>query len=172
MSDLSLCVGIGDIELFIALVRGLLTRLKWHVVSLNLATLSETIQRILLGEAALLFQHDEQLNVVTDNIVVTTVQIMDERLDRLQDILKSGQMYIIIETNQPLPAHSDIIFSECGMNGPEPSECSPSHNISTCGANQLINHVPGNNYDTIVNAFVINPTTKMAMTITKNCCQM
>ena len=113
MSDLALLVGIEDTELSKALIRGPPTRLKWHVVSLNPTTLSETIQRILLGEAALSFDNNEQFNVVTDNVVVTTVQRMDERLDRLEDILKSCQLSrtaFPVETNQPLPAQSDIIF--------------------------------------------------------------
>ena len=63
MSDLALLVGIGDKELSKALIRGLPTRLKWHVVSFNLTTLSETIQRILLGEAALSFEHNEKMKL-------------------------------------------------------------------------------------------------------------
>ena len=34
------------------------------------------------------------------------------------------------------------------MNGPESSEFSPSHNISTCDANQLMNSVPRNSWYT------------------------
>ena len=82
----------ADAELSKALIRGPPTRLKWHVVSFNPTTLSETIQRILMGEAALSFDNNEQFNAVTDNVVITTVQIMDERLDRLEDILKSCQL--------------------------------------------------------------------------------
>ena len=94
------------------------------------------------GEAALSFEHNKQFNAVTDNVVVTIVQRMNESLDRLEDILKSCQMSRMIdpvETNQHLPAQSDIIFNKCGMNGHEPSECSPSHNISTCGACKPLN---------------------------------
>ena len=47
MCDLALRVGIEDTELSKTLIRGLLTRLKWHVVSFNPTTLSKTIQRIL-----------------------------------------------------------------------------------------------------------------------------
>ena len=141
MCDLALLVGIEDTELSKALIRGFLTRLKWHVVSFNPTTLSETIQRILLDEATLSFGDNEHINVVSENGMTTTVQRMDERLDRLEDILKSCQLSRTaypVETNQPLPAKSAIIFNECQMNGPELSECSPSNNISTCGANQLI----------------------------------
>ena len=53
MSDLALLVGIGEEELSKALIRGLPAKLRWHVVSFNPTTLSETIQRILLGEATL-----------------------------------------------------------------------------------------------------------------------
>ena len=148
MSDLAL-VGIEDTELSKALIRGLPTRLKWHVVSFNPTTLSETIQHILLGEATLSFGDNEHINVVSENGMTTTVQRMDERLDRLEDLQKSCQLSRTaypVETNLPLPAQSDIIFNECQMNCHKLSECSPSHNISTCGANQLLNSVPRNGF--------------------------
>ena len=53
MCDLALLVSIEDTELSKALIRGFMTRLKWHVVSFNPTTLSETIHRILSGEATL-----------------------------------------------------------------------------------------------------------------------
>ena len=112
------------------------------MVIFNPTTLSETIQRILLGESTLSFDDNEHINVVNDNGMTTTVQIMDERLDRVEDILKSGQLSRTTypeKTNQPLPAQSDIVFNECEMNGHDLSECSPSNNISTCGASQLLN---------------------------------
>ena len=114
------------------------------MVSFNPTTLSETIRRILLGEATLSFGDNEHINSASENGMTTKVQRIDERLDILEDILKSCQLTRTaypVETNQPLPAQSDIIFSECEMNGHELSECSPSHNISTCGANQLINSI-------------------------------
>ena len=148
MSDLAL-VGIGEEELSKALIRGLPAKLRWHVVSFNPTTLSETIQRILLGEATLSFDDNEHINVVSENGIATTVQRMDERLDKLEDLLKSCQLSrtaFPVETNQPLPAQSDIIFNECEMNGHELSECSLSNNISTCGANQLINSIPRDSF--------------------------
>ena len=144
MCDLVILVGIEGTELSKTLIRGLLTRLKWHVVSFNPTTLSETIHRILLGEATLSFEDNEHINVVNDNGMTTTVQRMNERLDRLQDILKSCQLSrteFPVETNQPLPAQSDIVFNECEMNGHDLSECSPSNNISTYGDSQLLNSV-------------------------------
>ena len=92
MCDLALLVGTADTELSKALIRGLPTRLKCHVVSFNLTTLSETIERILLGEATLSFGDNEHINVVSENGMPTTVQRMNERLDRLYDILKSCQL--------------------------------------------------------------------------------
>ena len=145
MCGLAILVGIEDTDLSKTLIRGLLTRLKWHVVSFNPTTLSETIQRILLGEATLSFEDNEHINVVNDNGITTTVQRIDERLDRLEDLLKScplSRTAYPVATNQPLPAQSDIVFNECEMNGHELSECSPSHNISTCDTKQLINSVP------------------------------
>ena len=149
MCDLALLVGIEDTELSKTLIIGLPTRLKWHVVSFNPTTLSETIQRILLDEATLSFDDNEHINVVNDNGMTTTVQRMNERLDRLEDILKSCQLSrtaFPVETNQPLPAQSDIIFNESEINGLEQSECSPSNNILTCGANQFINSIPRDSF--------------------------
>ena len=80
MSDLAFLVGIGEEELSKA-------KLRWHVVSFNPTTLSETIQRILLGEATLSFDDNEHINVVSENGMATTVQRMDERLDKLEDLL-------------------------------------------------------------------------------------
>ena len=144
MCDLALLVGIEDTELSKTLIRGLPTRLKWHVVSFNPTTFSETIHRILLGEATLSFEDNEHINVVNDNGMTTTVQRMDERLDRLEYIRKSCQLsrtVFPVETNQPLPAQYDIVFNECEMNGHDLSECSPSNNISTYGDSQLLNSV-------------------------------
>ena len=145
MCDLALVVGIEDTELSKTLIRGHPTRLKWHVVSFNPTTLSETIQRILLGETTLSFGVNEQINdVVSDNGITTTVQRIDERLDRLEDLLKScplSRTAYPVATNQPLPAQSDIVFNECEMNGHDLSECSPSNNISTYGDSQLLNSV-------------------------------
>ena len=102
-----------------------------------------------MGAATLSFDDNEHINVVNDNAMTTTVQRMVERLDRLEDLLKSCQLSrtaYLVETNQPLPAQSDIIFNECEMTGHELSECSVSHNISTCGASQLLNSVPRDNF--------------------------
>ena len=150
MSDLALLVGIGQEELSKALIRGLPAKLRWHVVSFNPTTLSETIQRILLGEATISFDDNEHINVVSENGMATTVQRMDDRLDKLEDLLKSCQLsrtaYPAEQNDQPLPAESDIIFNECEMNGHELSEYYPSHNISTYGANQLINSIPRDSF--------------------------
>ena len=145
MCDLALVVGIEDTDLSKTLIRGHPTRLKWNVVSFNPTTLSEIILRILLGEATLSFGDNEHINVVSENGMITTVQRMDERIDELEDLLKSCQLSrtaFPVETNQHLPAKSAIIFNECQMNGHELSKCSASHNISTCDAKQLINSVP------------------------------
>ena len=144
MCDLTLLVGIEDTEPFKTLIRGHPTRLKWHVVSFNPTTLSETIQRILSGEATLSFDDNENINVLNDNGMTTTVQRIDERLDRLEDLLKScplSRTAYPVATNQALPAQSDIVFNECEMNGHDLSECSPSNNISTYGDSQLLNSV-------------------------------
>ena len=104
MSDLALLVGIGDIELSKALIRGFPTRLQWHVINFNPTTLSEIIQRILLGDATLSNGDNEHINVVSENGMATTVHIMIERLDKIWNLLKSCQLSrtaYSVETNQP-----------------------------------------------------------------------
>ena len=59
MSELSISVGIKEEELSKALIRGLPPKVRWHVVSFNPTTLSDTIQRILLGEATLSFTEEK-----------------------------------------------------------------------------------------------------------------
>ena len=88
MSDLALLVGIGEEELSKGLIRRLPAKLRWHVVSFNPTMLSETTQRILLGEATLSFDDNEHIIVVSENGIAKTVQRMDERLDKLEDLLK------------------------------------------------------------------------------------
>ena len=92
MSDLTLLVGIGEDEVSKTLIRGLPAKHRWHVVSFTPTTLSETIQLILLGKATLSFDYNEHINVVSENGMATTVQRMDERLDKLENLLKSCQL--------------------------------------------------------------------------------
>ena len=60
MSKLALLVGIKEEELSKALIRGLPPNLRWHVVTFNPTTQSETIQIILLGEATLSFAEENK----------------------------------------------------------------------------------------------------------------
>ena len=81
-------------------------------MSFNPTTLSETIQRILLGEATLSFDDNEHINVVSENGMTTTVQRMDERLDKLEDLLKSCELsrtaYPAEQNDQPLQRPSSL----------------------------------------------------------------
>ena len=89
-------------------------------------TLSETIQRILLGEATLSLDDNEHINVVSENGMVTTVQRMDERLDKLKDFLKSCQLsrtaYPAEQNDQPLQRPFILNRRACGRNGHTASE--------------------------------------------------
>ena len=70
MSDLALLVGIREEELSKALIRGLSAKLRWHIVSFIPTTLSETIQRKLLGDATLSFEHKSaEMNVWIDETI-------------------------------------------------------------------------------------------------------
>ena len=140
MSDLALIVGIGEEELSKVLIRGLPAKLRWDVVSFNPTTLSETIQRILLGEATLSFDDNEHINVVSENEMATTVQRMEERLDKLEDLLKSCQLsrttYPAKQNDQPLQRSFGFNCRTCARNGHKSSECFRSSYANPSWVNQ------------------------------------
>ena len=144
MSDLALLVGIGEEELLKALIRGLPAKLRWHVVSFNPNTLSETIQRILLGEATLSLDDNEHINVVSENGMAITVQRMYERLDQLEDILQSCQLsrtaYPAEQNDQPLQRSFGLNCRTCGRNGHKASECIRSSYVNSSWVNQRFNN--------------------------------
>ena len=90
-------------------------------MSFNHTTLSETIQRILLGEATLSFDDNEHINVVSENGMAITVQKMDERSDKLDVLLKSCQLsktaYPAEQNDQPLQIPFSLNCRACGRNG-------------------------------------------------------
>ena len=92
MSNLALLVGIEDEELMKALIRGLPSKLRWHVISFNPTTLNETIQRILLGEATLASEYGDQINMMEDNSMITVVRQLDEKMDKLEEMIKDCRM--------------------------------------------------------------------------------
>ena len=89
-------------------------------MSFNLTTLNETIQGILLGEATLSFDDNEHINVVSENGMATTVQRMDERLEILEELLKSWQLYRTAypteQNDQPLQRLFGLNCRTCGRN--------------------------------------------------------
>ena len=102
-------------------------KLRWHVVRFNPTTLSETIQLILFGEATLSFDDNEHINVVSENGMATTVQRMNERLDKLEDLLKSCRLsrteYPAEQNDQPLQRSFGLNCTICGRNGHKASLC-------------------------------------------------
>ena len=160
MSDLALLVGIGEEELSKARIRGLPAKLRWHVVSFNPTTLSETIQRILLGEATSSFDDNEHINVVSENGMSTTVQRMDERLDKLEDLLKSCQLsriaYSAEQNEQPPQRSFNLNCRTCGENGHKASECFRSSYGNSSWVNQRFNN---NSRTTIMRTFLTEGTT-------------
>ena len=144
MSDLALLVGIGEEELSKALIRGRPAKLRWHVVSFNHTTLSEAIQRILLGEATLSFDDYEHIiNVGSENGMATTVQRMNEQLDKLENLLKSCQLSITAypaeQNDQPLQRSFGLNCGTCGRNGHNASECFRSSYGNSSWVNQHFN---------------------------------
>ena len=113
-------------------------------MSFNPTTLSETIQRILLGEATLSFDDKEDINVVSKNGMATTVQRMDERLNKLEDLLKSFQLsttaYPAEQNDQPLQRPFGLNCRTCGRNGHKASECFRSSYGNPSWVNQRFNN--------------------------------
>ena len=112
MSDFALLVGIGE-ELSKALIRGLPAKLRWHAGSFNPTTLSETIQRILLGEATLSFDDNERINVVSENGMATTVQ--SRTINLYRDYLVSTAEHVVemVTKRQNAFVHLMAIFIVC-----------------------------------------------------------
>ena len=113
-------------------------------MSFNPTTLSETIQRILLGEAILSFDDNEHINVVSENRMATAVQIMDERLDKLEDLLKSCQLsrtaYPAEQNDQPLHRSFGLNCRTCGRNSHKASECFSSSYGNSSWVNRRFNN--------------------------------
>ena len=113
-------------------------------MSFNHTTLSETIQRILLGEATLSFDDNEHINVVSENGMAAIVQRMDERLDNLDDLLKSCQLsrtaYPAEQNDQPLQRPFGLNYRTCGRNGHKASECFRSPYDNSSCVNQRFNN--------------------------------
>ena len=144
ISDLALLVGIGEDELSKALIKELTAKPRWHVVSFNHTTLSETIQRILLCEATLSFDDNEHINVVSEYRMATRVQRMDKRLDKLEDLLKSCQLsraaYPAEQNDQPLQRPFKLNCRACGRNGHKAYECFRSSYGNSLWVNQCFNN--------------------------------
>ena len=86
MSRLALFVGIKEEDLTKDMIRGLPPNLRWHVVSFNPTTLSETIEIIMLGEYTLLFTEEiHEINEISDSFAVLCTKL-EERVRRLEDL--------------------------------------------------------------------------------------
>ena len=76
--------------------------------------------------ATLSFDDIEHINVVSENGRATTVQRMDERLDKLEDLLKSCQLsrtaYPAEQNDQLRQRSLGLNCRTCGRNGHKASE--------------------------------------------------
>ena len=116
MSELALLVGIKEEELSKALIRGLPPKLRWHVVSFNPTSLSETIQRILLGEATLSFTEEKtEINEISDSFALLCTRL-EERVGRLEDLNKTHA------TNEKTQYQGPLCF-RCGKRGHFAAQC-------------------------------------------------
>ena len=116
MSKLALLVGIKEEELTKALIRGLPPKLRWHVVSFNPTTLSETIQRILLGEATLSFTEGKnEINEISDSFAVLCTRL-EERVGRLEDLNNKAP-------TDGKPQYRGPLCFRCGKRGHFAAQC-------------------------------------------------
>ena len=111
-----------------ALIRGLPRQLKWNVISHNPTTLSETIQRILLGEATLVSDESVDINAICDNTTSTIAKI-NQKVDCLEELIST--------TLQPLhpQSHSVVVCRMCGISGHYASNCRRAANASISSSN-------------------------------------
>ena len=126
MSNLALLTGIKDDELAKALIRGLPDQLKWHVISFNPTTLSDTIQRILLGEATLTFTGKEEIHAIEENELSVLMKTMDLRLEKLEELFKTNvieQREFSPHRSRSLPRQYEASCSSCGKYGHKTSQC-------------------------------------------------
>ena len=123
LSDLAQLVGITDSELSKELIRGLPRQLKWHVISQNPTMLSETIQRILLGEATLASDESVDINAICDNTSSTIAKI-NKKVDRLEELISTT-----LQPQYP-QRHAVVVCRICGISGHFASDCRRSANAS------------------------------------------
>ena len=116
MSELALLVGLKEEELSKALIRGLPPKLRWHVVSFNPTSLSDTIQRILLGEATLSFTEEKnEINEISDSFAVLCTRL-EERVGRLEDLNKA-------QTTKEKTQYQGPLCFRCGRRGHFAAQC-------------------------------------------------
>ena len=101
VSELAQLVGATDNELSKALIRGLPNGLRWNVISFNPKSLSDTIQRILLGEATLSMADSVNVNAI-DGTITSAVSKIEDKVDRLAELMRSNLQQ---QHQQEQPAH-------------------------------------------------------------------
>ena len=119
MSELAQLVGITDSELSKALIRGLPTNLKWNVISYHPVGLSETIQRILLGEATLSVDDTADINAIGDD--KSAIDRINQRVDCLEELIKTTLLQSQRYERPPV-----VVCQICGISGHYTSNCSRS----------------------------------------------
>ena len=143
MSELGQIVGVTDSELSKALIRGLPRRHKWNVISHNPSSLSETIQRILLGEATLSADESADINAIGDS-TMSTMTKLDEKVDRLEELMRTTLQQqqrplqyprtpqYLGPPQYPRPQRYDrpptVVCRICGLNGHYASNCRRGNN--------------------------------------------
>ena len=116
MSELALLVGIKEEELSNAFIRGLPPKLRWHVVSFNPTSLSDTILIILLGETILSFTEEKnEINEISDGFAVLCTRL-EERVGRLEDLNNA-------QTTKEKPQYQGPLWFRCGRRGHFAAQC-------------------------------------------------
>ena len=158
VSELAQLVGVTDSELSKALIRGLPHRLKWHVVSFNPGSLSDTIQRILLGEATLAMEGS--------GLGTTECHTLEDRISSYkvnENIEKLAERFTQLEAQfselKQQSTHKDDRFATtqtmqascgyCGRNNHHESRCfrRPGSARGTMGRGRSVSGYRNNEYN-------------------------
>ena len=126
ISDLAFLAGIGEDELSKALIKRTTSKTQITCSEFQPYYVEQNNTTYILGEVTLSFDDNEHIHVVSENGMATTVQRMDERLDKLEDLLKSCQLsrtaYPAEHNDQPPQRPFSFNCRACGRNGHKASE--------------------------------------------------
>ena len=115
-----------------------------NVISYNPSSFSETIQRILLGEATLSIDESADINAIRDS-TMSTMTKLDEKVDRLEELMRTTLQQQLRPLQYPRPPQylgppqyprlqrydrpPTVICRVCGLNGHYAPNCRRDNNL-------------------------------------------